>query len=122
MIRILRQELTASTVRTAKHVVKSYKSSMSKNSFFTDKVKEVVRKIPKGSVLTYAVVAKKVGSPKAYRAVASVMANNYDLDVPCHRVVRTDGTLGEYNRGGIQAKAKILKAEGVSLKNLKVIF
>ncbi|MFM2381793.1 MAG: hypothetical protein RLZZ76_560 [Candidatus Parcubacteria bacterium] len=95
---------------------------MSKSSSFTDKVKAVVRKIPQGSVMTYAEVAKLSGNSKAYRAVANIMAKNYDLTVPCHRVVRTDGGLGGYNRGGIMAKEKILKGEGVLLQNNKVIF
>ncbi len=83
---------------------------------FTQKVKAVVRKIPKGSVLTYKEVAERAGNSKASRAVANIMAANYDPDVPCHRVVRTDGKLGGYNRGGIDAKRAILQAEGV--KNL----
>lgn len=81
-------------------------------STFTDKVKLVVKDIPKGEVLTYAQVAMMAGNPNAYRAVASVMAKNYDESVPCHRVIRSDGTLGEYNRGGTIQKKKILKAEG----------
>jgi O6-methylguanine-DNA--protein-cysteine methyltransferase len=43
------------------------------------------------------------------------MAKNYDLDVPCHRVIRTDGSLGGYNRGGITKKRTILLSEGVHL-------
>jgi len=82
---------------------------------FSDKVRDVVRKIPKGSVMTYAEVARRAGNPKAYRAVANTMAANYDTTVPCHRVIRTDGGLGGYNRGGIEAKRKILKSEGVTL-------
>ena len=95
---------------------------MSKNSSFTERVRNIVRNIPEGSVLTYATVAKKAGSPKAYRAVATITAHNYDLQIPCHRVVRSDATLGGYNRGGIVAKAKILTEEGVVLQDLKVIF
>lgn len=79
---------------------------------FTEKVLEVVRKIPKGKVLTYKEVAGKAGSPGASRAVGSIMKNNYDKSVPCHRVIKSDGSLGEYNRGGTKEKARILKAEG----------
>jgi O-6-methylguanine DNA methyltransferase len=82
---------------------------------FTEKVRDVVRKIPKGSVLTYKQVAKKAGNEKAARAVANIMAKNYDLDVPCHRVIRTDGSLGGYNRGGITKKRSLLLSEGVQL-------
>jgi len=79
---------------------------------FSDKVKAVVRNIPKGETMTYLEVAKKTGNPKAARAVARVMSANYDTDIPCHRVVRADGSLGGYNRGGVTQKAKILTEEG----------
>ncbi len=82
---------------------------------FTEKVRDVVKNIPKGRVLTYREVARRAGNPKAARAVANVMAANYDPAVPCHRVIRTDGSLGGYNRGGVAAKQKILQAEGVIL-------
>jgi methylated-DNA-[protein]-cysteine S-methyltransferase len=72
-----------------------------------------VRKIPKGEVMTYKQVAKKAGSPNASRAVGMIMSKNYDPKIPCHRVIRSDGTMGGYNRGGISAKRKILTAEGV---------
>ena len=80
---------------------------------FTEKVLDVVRKIPKGSVLTYKQVAERAGSPRASRAVGSIMKANYLPDVPCHRVVNSDGTVGEYNRGGTKAKIALLKKEGV---------
>lgn len=80
---------------------------------FTDKVLAVVRKIPKGKVLTYGQVAAKAGSPRAARAVGSIMRANFRPDVPCHRVIRSDGTLGDYNRGGTAAKRALLKKEGV---------
>ena len=58
---------------------------------FAEKTKAVVAKIPKGKVMTYKEVAAAVGKPTAARAVANVMAANYDPKVPCHRVIRTDG-------------------------------
>ena len=71
----------------------------------------VVAKIPKGGTLTYKEVAKRAGNPRASRAVGSIMRTNYDPEIPCHRVIRSDGKPGGYNRGtGI--KIKILKAEG----------
>ena len=79
---------------------------------FQDEVRKVVRQIPKGQVLTYKQVAYAAGKPGAARAVANTMANNYDETVPCHRVIRSDGTLGGYNRGGIEKKCSILIAEG----------
>jgi O-6-methylguanine DNA methyltransferase len=79
---------------------------------FTEKVRDVVKKIPKGSVLTYQQVATRAGSPGASRAVGSIIAQNFDPDIPCHRVIRTDGTIGNYNRGGSEAKRKLLIKEG----------
>ncbi len=79
---------------------------------FTEKVKEVVKMIPKGKVLTYTEVAQKAGSPRASRVVGNIMKANYDPKIPCHRVVRSDGTFGEYNRGGREQKIKLLKGEG----------
>ena len=78
---------------------------------FKEKVLEVVRKIPKGRVMTYKEVAKRSGNIGASRAVGSILKKNYDLGIPCHRVIRSDGTLGEYNRGR-EEKLKKLKAEG----------
>jgi O-6-methylguanine DNA methyltransferase len=78
---------------------------------FTESVKEVVRKIPKGKVMTYKEVAIAAGNPQAARAVANTMAKNYDPSVPCHRVIRSDGLLGGYNRGGETAKRAILMSE-----------
>lgn len=82
---------------------------------FTDKVKTVVTKIPKGKVMTYTEVAKVAGNPKAARAVANIMAKNFDPNIPCHRVIRSDGRLGGYNRGGEKAKKDLLESEGVVL-------
>lgn len=78
---------------------------------FSEQVKAVVRSIPKGKVMTYKEVAAAAGKPAAARAVANIMAKNYDEAVPCHRVIRSDGGLGGYNRGGEAAKRAILEAE-----------
>jgi O-6-methylguanine DNA methyltransferase len=82
-----------------------------KNSF-SEKVKEIVRNIPKGSIMTYGGVAKLAGSPGAGRAVGTIMAQNFDNTVPCHRVIRSDGKIGSYNRGGEKAKRALLIKEG----------
>tara|TARA_Y100001935_G_C17012408_1_gene363650 strand:+ start:183 stop:431 length:249 start_codon:yes stop_codon:yes gene_type:complete len=66
---------------------------------FREKVFEVVKGIPEGSVMTYKEVAEKIGHPKAYRAVGNVLHTNYDSHIPCHRVIRSDGAAGGYNRG-----------------------
>ena len=79
---------------------------------FAERVRNVVRKIPKGKTMTYGQVALASGHPGAARAVGMVMKNNYDSSVPCHRVVRADGTVGDYNRGGKERKEKLLKEEG----------
>ena len=79
---------------------------------FAEKVRNVVRKIPKGKTLTYKEVAAKAGNAKAARAVGAVMRTNYDPSVPCHRVVHSNGTIGNYNRGGAERKIEILKEEG----------
>jgi len=81
-------------------------------SDFSNRVRSVVAAIPKGQVLTYGQVAKKAGNEKAARAVARVMSQNYDPKIPCHRVIRADGQVGEYNRGGSAAKLALLKQEG----------
>ena len=89
---------------------------------FQIKVLSTVSKIPAGKVLTYSQVAAKAGNPKASRAVGSVMAKNADKNIPCHRVVKSDGSIGMYN--GLQGKSKetILKKEGVTFgENGKVI-
>lgn len=78
---------------------------------FKDRVYIVVEKIPKGEVLTYKEVAERVGKPRAYRAVGNVLNKNTDPKVPCHRVIRSDGKLGGYNKG-ISKKKLILKKEG----------
>jgi len=84
-------------------------------STFTHSVHEVVRAIPRGEVRTYAAVAREAGNPRAARAVARIMAANYDPKIPCHRVLRSDGALGGYNRGGEAKKRALLLAEGYTL-------
>ena len=79
---------------------------------FTEKVYAVVARIPRGRTMTYGEVARRAGSPNAARAVGNIMHNNPDTTrVPCHRVVRSDGTPGGYARG-TKAKIAILRREG----------
>ena len=87
---------------------------------FTEKVLAIVSRIPKGSVMSYSEVAARAGSPGASRAVGSIMAKNADPSVPCHRVIRSDGYIGQYNRGGVCAKKKMLESEGVEVVGYKV--
>ncbi len=79
---------------------------------FAERVREAVRQIPRGETRTYGEVARAVGHPGAARAVGTVMRNNFDPTVPCHRVVRADGKIGDYNRGGERAKRRLLEQEG----------
>lgn len=78
---------------------------------FTEKVHAVVKKIPEGETLTYKEVARKAGHPRAFRAVGNILNKNFDPSIPCHRVVRSDGKLGGYNRGS-KEKEKRLRMEG----------
>ncbi|MFZ2484938.1 MAG: MGMT family protein [Minisyncoccia bacterium] len=78
---------------------------------FQEKIYAIVKKIPRGKVLTYKEVARRVGSARAYRAVGNILNKNTDQKVPCHRVIRSDGKIGGYNRG-TASKIKILKREG----------
>ena len=82
-----------------------------KSISFRKRVLEVVASIPEGTTMSYAQVAEEAGSPGAYRAVGSIMKSNYDPTIPCHRVIKSDGTLGEYNRGAEQKTIR-LKKEG----------
>ncbi len=113
---------SVSTVRTEKRVVKNYKQyTMHTNikahkeegsvSAFAAHVRKVVQEIPRGSTLSYSAVAALAGNPRAARAVARIMAANFDPGIPCHRVIRADGSVGGYNRGGATAKQKILNEE-----------
>ena len=87
---------------------------------FREKVYNFVKKIPKGKVATYKSIAVAVGQPQASRFVANILAQNFDSKIPCHRVIRSDGFLGGYNRGGSNKKSKMLKQEGVIVKNSKI--
>ncbi|MEX0673087.1 MAG: MGMT family protein [Candidatus Paceibacterota bacterium] len=81
------------------------------NTFRTN-VLAVVRHIPSGQTLSYKEVACRAGNPQAARAVGAIMRTNYDPDIPCHRVIRSDGTAGGYNRGA-DKKREILAQESL---------
>ena len=89
-----------------------------KGTKFQLKVWKYLRKIPKGKVKTYLEVAKAIGKPRASRAVANAVGKNpYPPKIPCHRVIRSDGTLGGYSgKGGILKKRQLLKFEKVLIK------
>lgn len=76
--------------------------------------------IPRGEVRPYAWIAREIGRPAAVRAVGTALAHNpIPLLIPCHRVVRSDGRIGQYSLGGAEAKRTILAAEGVEPETLE---
>jgi len=79
---------------------------------FKSRVLAIVSGIPKGQTLTYKQVAEAAGSPRAARAVGNIMKGNHDKNIKCHRVIKSDGSLGGYNRGAKRKRA-LLEAEGV---------
>lgn len=86
---------------------------------FREKVLERVSEIPEGKVATYGQIARAIGKPDASRAVGNVLANNPDpVNIPCHRVIRSDGRLGGYS--GSRDKEKLLEKEGVQVDNGRV--
>lgn len=79
-------------------------------SSFTKQVFKIVKGIPEGQTLTYQEVATLAGNPNAFRAVGNILNKNYDPEIPCHRVIRKDGTIGGYNRG-TENKIDLLRKE-----------
>jgi O-6-methylguanine DNA methyltransferase len=77
---------------------------------FEEKVYKIVKKIPKGKILTYKQVAEKLGNAKLARAVGNALNKNRDPQVPCHRIVRSDGKIGGFNRGG-EKKIELLRRD-----------
>ena len=88
-----------------------------KGTSFQLKVWGYLKKIPHGSTRTYSQVAKGIRKPLAVRAVANAIGKNpYAPRIPCHRVIRSDGSLGGYSgKGGIKTKKLLLKKEGIKL-------
>src|SRR3989338_3562515 len=81
---------------------------------FKEKGLAVVKAIPKGKTLTYKEVARKAGSPEAYRAVGTVLKSNFKKSIPCHRVIKSDGTLGGYNRGRAKKLALLRREKAIN--------
>ena len=86
-----------------------------KGTKFQLKIWDFLKKIPKGTVKTYSEVAEAIGKPLAVRAVANAIGKNpYPIRIPCHRVIRSDGSLGGYSGvGGVKKKKNLLKKEGI---------
>jgi len=87
---------------------------------FNEKVWNLTKKIPKGKITTYKIIAEKLNT-KAYRAVGQALKKNTKpIIIPCHRVVNSDGTLGGYMGNKIIKKIKLLKKEGIEIKDKKI--
>ncbi len=84
-------------------------------TIFQKKVYQIVSKIPRGQVFSYGQIAEKLGNKNLARAVGNALNKNYDRNIPCHRVIKSNGQLGGFNRG-IKKKALLLKKEGVRIK------
>jgi methylated-DNA-[protein]-cysteine S-methyltransferase len=82
---------------------------------FQKSVWKELLKIPVGTTISYSELARRIERPSAVRAVANAVGKNPCApEIPCHRVVRSDGTIGGYSgRGGIKTKIKLLKEEGL---------
>ena len=88
-----------------------------KGTKFQLKVWKYLKTIPKGKIRTYKQIAAAIKSPKSARAVANACAKNpYAPKIPCHRVIRSDGSLGGYSgKGGVKTKRFLLQKEGITL-------
>ena len=86
---------------------------------FQIQVWEEIKKIPRGEPLSYKQIALTIGRPKSSRAVANACGKNpYPIIIPCHRVVKSNGSLGGYSgKGGRNKKRELLKKEGVFIKD-----
>jgi methylated-DNA-[protein]-cysteine S-methyltransferase len=84
---------------------------------FQQQVLQATQQIPRGRIATYMDIARKIGNPKAVRAVGQALGRNpIPIVIPCHRVIASDGSLGGYSGGGgLKTKAKLLQLEGASL-------
>lgn len=87
---------------------------------FAQAVLRKTLEIPRGQVRPYGWIAREIGQPAAVRAVGTALAHNpIPYFIPCHRVIRSDGVIGNYSGGGPEAKRNILTLEGVRLKRLQ---
>lgn len=121
-----RPQRSANKVAAAKELVRAYLSGESSRleldvdlsgiTPFQRRVLEETRKVPRGQVSTYAEIARRIGNPKAVRAVGQALRRNpVPIVVPCHRVVASNGTLGGYG-GEMRSRRKVelLRLEGVA--------
>lgn len=86
---------------------------------FQQRVLAKTAEIPRGEVRPYGWIAREIGAPGAVRAVGSALGHNpIPFIIPCHRVVRSDGSLGEYSGGGPEVKRRVLESEGAPIADL----
>lgn len=100
---------------------------MKKSDTFNEKIYTLLKKVPKGKVTTYKALADALGT-KAYRAVGQAMRHNpYAPEVPCHRVVASDGKIGGFSGSWnpkskeVRRKIRMLRREGVKIKDYRVV-
>lgn len=91
---------------------------------FSQRVLDACSRIPRGKVSTYGEIARVLGKPKASRAVGQALKRNPDAPrIPCHRVIRSDGSIGGYGgagKKGIEKKIRLLRKEGVVVDKRKI--
>lgn len=86
---------------------------------FNEKCYEILKKVPKGKVVAYKQIAEKLKT-RAYRAVGNAMHRNPDIiKVPCHRVINSDGNIGDYAKG-VKTKIELLRKEGIEIIDNKI--
>jgi methylated-DNA-[protein]-cysteine S-methyltransferase len=85
---------------------------------FNQKCYQILKQVPKGKVTTYKAIAEKLNT-KAYRAVGNAMNKNPSKDVPCHRVIKSNGEVGGFAHG-TKKKISMLKKEGIKITNKKI--
>jgi len=88
---------------------------------FSQRVLAFCQRIPRGRVCTYGQIARAIGRPQAARAVGSALRKNkYLIKIPCHRIVLSDGRIGNYQKGR-RRKMKLLESEGVKIERGRII-
>lgn len=108
--------MNKNVIRTEKDVIRS----LPNKTEFEKKVLVATFKIPKGKISTYKIIAKKVGRPRAYRAVATALRKNpLHPIVPCHRVIRSDGRFGGEEKRA-KSRKKLVEEEGIPIYNGKI--
>lgn len=96
--------------------------SRDSNDRFTENVFRILIKVPKGKVISYKRLAELAGNPKAARAVGNIMKHNKKPEeIPCYKVVKSNGEIGGYSGiGGLKRKIELLKKDGIEIKNGKI--